>query len=115
MCTKHTGNQIVVGLAEENRCYQVKYDQLEELRLNLPFAVILERKEECLVLLSSPPRPRPGAECPGGLRPAEGASARQGAGAAAGRERPVCAQPAQSALGDEVDQNTIWLSPHSLN
>lgn len=59
MCTKHTGNQIVVGLAEENRSYQVKYDQLEELRLNLPFAVILERKEECLVLLSSPPPPRP--------------------------------------------------------
>lgn len=41
--------------------------------------------------------------------------AHPGALPAAGKERPVCAQPAQRELEDEVDQKTIWLSPHLLN
>lgn len=57
----------------------------------------------------------PGAGCHGARQAAEGASGSSPALPAAGKERPVCAQPAQGELEDEVDQKTIWLSPHWLN
>lgn len=41
--------------------------------------------------------------------------AHPGAQPAVGKERPVCAQPAKRELEDEVDQKTIWLSPHLPN
>lgn len=53
--------------------------------------------------------------CVESSRRQRGPQTHQEPGLRAGRETPVCAEPARSTLEDEVDQKTIWLSPHLPN